>query len=32
MGWAGASSIVLFIIIFVITQIQTRLLRTQWEY
>jgi multiple sugar transport system permease protein len=32
MGWAGASSIVLFIIIFVITMIQTRLLRTQWEY
>ena len=32
MGWAGASAMVLFVIIFVITMIQSRLLRTQWEY
>lgn len=32
MGWAAASSMVLFVIIFVITLIQSRLLRTQWEY
>jgi ABC-type sugar transport system permease subunit len=32
MGWAGATSMVLFALIFVVTLIQTRLLRTQWEY
>ncbi len=32
MGWAGAASLVLFGMIFIVTFIQTRLLRTQWEY
>lgn len=32
MGWAGAVSMVLFLIVFVVTIIQMRLLRTQWEY
>lgn len=32
MGWAGATSFVLFLMIFVVTFIQTRLLRTEWEY
>jgi multiple sugar transport system permease protein len=32
MGWAGAESIVLFLIVFVVTVVQMRLLRTQWEY
>jgi ABC-type sugar transport system permease subunit len=32
MGWAAAISMVLFLIIFVITIVQRRLLRTEWEY
>ncbi len=32
MGWAAAISMVLFIIILVITVIQFRVLRTDWEY
>ncbi|MEZ4621909.1 MAG: hypothetical protein R2867_41260 [Caldilineaceae bacterium] len=32
MGWAGASSLVLFLLIFTVTMVQRRLLRTQWEY
>jgi ABC-type sugar transport system permease subunit len=32
MGWAAAISMVLFLIILVITAIQFRLLRTDWEY
>ncbi|HXF64716.1 MAG TPA: sugar ABC transporter permease [Caldilineaceae bacterium] len=32
MGWAGATSLVLFALIFIVTLIQTRLLRSQWEY
>jgi ABC-type sugar transport system permease subunit len=32
MGWAGAASLVLFGMIFIVTFVQTRLLRTQWEY
>lgn len=32
MGWAGASSLVLFAMIFIVTFVQMRLLRTQWEY
>jgi len=32
MGWAAAVSMVLFILILVITLIQRRLLRTDWEY
>jgi multiple sugar transport system permease protein/raffinose/stachyose/melibiose transport system permease protein len=32
MGWAGSISIVLFVIVFVVTVIQMRLLRTNWEY
>ena len=32
MGWAGAESLVLFALIFVVTIIQTRLLRSRWEY
>jgi multiple sugar transport system permease protein len=32
MGWAGACSLVLFGLIFTVTLVQRRLLRTQWEY
>jgi len=32
MGWAGAASLVLFCLIFIVTLVQRRLLRTQWEY
>ena len=32
MGWAGAVSMVLFLIVLVVTIVQMRLLRTQWEY
>ena len=32
MGWAGAVSMVLFLIVLVVTVIQMRLLRTEWEY
>lgn len=32
MGWAGAASLVLFALIFIVTLVQRRLLRTQWEY
>jgi len=32
MGWSAAVSIVLFLIIFSISLVQTRLLRTEWEY
>jgi multiple sugar transport system permease protein len=32
MGWAGAESIILFLIVFVVTVVQMRLLRTRWEY
>lgn len=32
MGWAGASSLVLFFLILVVTLVQRRVLRTQWEY
>ena len=32
MGWAAAMSVVLFLIVFVISLVQTRLLRTRWEY
>lgn len=32
MGWAGAESIILFLIVLVVTIVQLRLLRTQWEY
>jgi ABC-type sugar transport system permease subunit len=32
MGWAGAISLVLFLMIFIVTIIQMRLLRTNWEY
>ena len=32
MGWAGAASLVLFGMIFIVTFVQTRLLQTQWEY
>jgi ABC-type sugar transport system permease subunit len=32
MGWAGAISLVLFALISVVTIIQMRLLRTDWEY
>jgi ABC-type sugar transport system permease subunit len=32
MGWAGAVSMVLFFIVFVVTIGQMRLLRTEWEY
>jgi ABC-type sugar transport system permease subunit len=32
MGWAAAMSVVLFLIVFVISLAQTRLLRIRWEY
>ena len=32
MGWAGAESIILFLIVLIVTVVQMRLLRTQWEY
>jgi multiple sugar transport system permease protein/raffinose/stachyose/melibiose transport system permease protein len=32
MGWAGAVSMVLFLIVFIVTVVQMRLLRTRWEY
>lgn len=32
MGWAGAESVILFLIVIVVTVVQMRLLRTQWEY
>jgi ABC-type sugar transport system permease subunit len=32
MGWAAAISMVLFLIIVIITIIQFRFLRTDWEY
>jgi ABC-type sugar transport system permease subunit len=32
MGWAAAMSVVLFLIVFVISMAQARLLRTKWEY
>jgi ABC-type sugar transport system permease subunit len=32
MGWAAAISVVLFLIVLVISLVQTRLLRTKWEY
>ncbi len=32
MGWAAAVSIVMFLMIFSLSVVQTRLLRTEWEY
>jgi multiple sugar transport system permease protein/raffinose/stachyose/melibiose transport system permease protein len=32
MGWAGAVSLVLFLLTFSVSLVQTRLLRTEWEY
>ena len=32
MGWAAAVSAVLFLMVFVISVFQTRVLRTDWEY
>lgn len=32
MGWAAAVSIVMFLIVFSISLVQTRLLRSEWEY
>jgi ABC-type sugar transport system permease subunit len=32
MGWAGAVSLVMFLLIFSVSLVQTRLLRTEWEY
>ena len=32
MGWAGAASLVLFAMILIVTFVQSRLLRTRWEY
>jgi len=32
MGWAASVSLVLFLIVFSISLVQTRLLRTEWEY
>jgi ABC-type sugar transport system permease subunit/cytoskeletal protein CcmA (bactofilin family) len=32
MGWAAAMSVVLFFIVFVISLVQTRMLRQRWEY
>jgi ABC-type sugar transport system permease subunit len=32
MGWAAAMAVVMFIFVAVLTLIQTRVLRTNWEY
>jgi ABC-type sugar transport system permease subunit len=32
MGWAAAVSVVLFLVVFAISRVQTRLLRGEWEY
>lgn len=32
MGWAASISVVMFIVVALLTLIQTRVLRTQWEY
>jgi multiple sugar transport system permease protein len=32
MGWAAAESFVLFLIVMIVTLLQMRLLRTEWEY
>jgi ABC-type sugar transport system permease subunit len=32
MGWAAAISFVLVIIVMIVTVVQMRLLRTEWEY
>jgi len=32
MGWASAVSVVLFLLVFIISLLQSRLLRTEWEY
>jgi ABC-type sugar transport system permease subunit len=32
MGWAAAVSLVLFLLVFTISRVQTRLLRSHWEY
>jgi len=32
MGWAAAVSLVLFVIVMVVTVVQMRVLRTDWEY
>jgi ABC-type sugar transport system permease subunit len=32
MGWAAAVSIVMFLLVFSISLVQSRLLRTEWEY
>jgi ABC-type sugar transport system permease subunit len=32
MGWAAAVSLVLFLIVFLISRVQARLLRVEWEY
>ena len=32
MGWAAAVSVVLFLVVFAISRVQTRLLRSEWEY
>lgn len=32
MGWAAATSVVLFVIVLVISLLQNRLLRSEWEY
>jgi ABC-type sugar transport system permease subunit len=32
MGWAGAESLILFLIVILVTVVQMRILRTRWEY
>jgi ABC-type sugar transport system permease subunit len=32
MGWASAVALILFILVFIISLVQTRLLKTEWEY
>jgi len=32
MGWAAAVSMVLFLIVMMVTVVEMRLLRTEWEY
>jgi ABC-type sugar transport system permease subunit len=32
MGWAAAVSFVLFAVVMIVTVVQMRVLRTEWEY
>lgn len=32
MGWAAATSVVLFLIVLAVSLVQNRMLRSEWEY